>query len=195
MRPPGSRSRTWAALSGLVPGSKTPPDLAGYEEGSQGRIGSYSATVIDGSAPYNANGTVRKGRFVIARITRGGTSALRSDFDRCGRWPADGVNLGMEDLTPTAPVQKLPRSEGALRCSTAKVGGTMVVHAERGVRADADDPTSVSGVQREAFTILPDGTAVNVSSSSLARTGEPEHPCDWAFLDRLLRAVRYPTQS
>jgi hypothetical protein len=89
----------------------------------------------------------------------------------------------MEGLTPTAPVQKLPGSTDTLRCSVTEADGVTVVHAERSGPADPDRPRSVAGTQREAFTVLPDGTAVNVSSSTLAAEAKPGSPRDWGFLD------------
>ncbi|WP_217575783.1 hypothetical protein [Streptomyces sp. GbtcB7] len=195
----GETEATWGgrqfadALRALVHGSEVPPEFGIYQEGKAGRVGSYGATVVDGHASYDSKGAVDHGRFVIARATRGGTSVLGSDYDRCGRWPSDGNNLGMEGLTPTAPAQKLPDSAGTLRCSlTRTAGGLVVVHAERSAHGDPKRPGSASGIQRDAFTILPDGTAVSVSSSAVARTGEPTRPRDWGFLDRLLLHIKYP---
>jgi hypothetical protein len=184
-----------AELLRLVPGSRTPPQDGLYEEGSGGRVGAYSATVIDGDATYGSAGVVRRGRFVMARVSRGGTSLIGSDFDRCGWWPTDGASLGMEGLTPTAPVQKVPGSTDTLRCSVTEVEGVTVVHAERSGPADPDHPGSVAGTQREAFTVLSDGTAVNVSSSALATEGKPGSPRDWDFLDDLLLKVHHPART
>lgn len=141
------------------------------------------------------DGAVRKGRFVIARVIRGGTSLVGSDFDRCGWWPTDGASLGLEGLTATAPVQKLPGSTDTPRRSLTKADGLTVVHAERSGPADPDRPGSVAATQREAFTVLPDGTAVNVSSSALAAEGTPDRPRDWHFLDELLLNMRYPHRA
>lgn len=134
-----------------------------------------------------------RGRFVIAQATRGGTSLLGSDFDRCGWWPTDGASLGMEGLAPRAPVQKVPGTADTLRCSLTKADTLTVVHAGRSGPADPDSPGSVAGPQRDAFTVLPNGTAVDVSSSALAAKGTPGSPRDWDFLDQhLLLKVRYP---
>lgn len=87
---------------------------------------------------------MRRGRFAIARVTGGGTSLLGSDFDRCGRWPTAGAGLGMEGLTPTAPVHKLPGSTDTLRCSVTEADEVTVAHAERSGPADPDRPGSVA---------------------------------------------------
>ncbi|MFI1035474.1 hypothetical protein [Streptomyces sp. NPDC020951] len=186
-----------SALRSLVPGSEGPAEFGIYQEGSGGRVGSYSATVVDGGASYDSTGAVKRGRFVIARATRGGASVFGSDYDRCGKWPTDGNNLGMEELTPTEPTQQDPGlPTDTLRCTTTRTdNGLLVIHAERSGKADPDHPGSVSGTQREAFTVLPDGTAFNISSSALAATGAPGQPRDWAFLDKLLMRITYPDRA
>ncbi|WP_405952876.1 hypothetical protein OG588_48290 [Streptomyces prunicolor] len=186
-----------AALRRLVPGSEPIPQYVALEEGRNGKVAAYGATVIDGSAKFDG-GAVVHGSFVIARATRGGVSALGADYDRCGTWPGTGDSLGMEGLAPTATAQPLPSPAPAgttLRCSLTRVNGTTVVHAERTTKPDPADKTSVGGTERVAFTVLPDGTAITAASSGLTRTGTPPAPRDWAFLDRLLLSLTYPTRS
>jgi hypothetical protein len=190
---PGGRDFA-TALRHLVPGSTPIPQYVALEDGDHGKVTAYGATVIDGSARFDGADVIR-GAFILARTTRGGVSSVGGDYDRCGTWPGPGDSLGLEALAPTATAQPQHSPDGTLNCSITRVGSATVVHAERDTKADPSDRTSTAGIERDAFTVLPDGTAVTVASTGLARTGTPPSPRDWAFLDSILLKLRYPTRN
>jgi hypothetical protein len=130
---------------------------------------------------------------LTVRLTRGGLSdePMAAALDPCGSWPAGTPGLGLLDLERSVFFENYPTRT----CALHRSGGSTFVRWEGSGREP--DPAGTGYSTRMVFTVRPDGTAVQVDSSTRwatpgSRSPGLRRPRDWSVLEQLAGTLPVP---